>query len=112
MRVLRMINYTQNDRDVIIRMQTGMNTARDQLLGTTGSGWITNIDATATSSAFLAYRNQAALTTEQIDALDAGKLIALHPYQYGAGKEATIMTPAVYCVNQVLTSQLRLDEGK
>ena len=112
MRVLRMINYTQNDRDVIIRMQTGMNTARDQLLGTTGSTWITNIDATATSSAFLAYRNQAALTAEQIDALDAGKLVALHPYQYGSGKQATIMTPAVYCANQVLVSQQRLDEKK
>ena len=112
MRVLRMINYTQNDRDVIIRMQTGMNTARDQLLGTTGSTWITNINATETGSAFLAYRNQAALTAEQIDALDASTLIALHPYQYGSGKQATIMTPAVYCANQVLVSQQRLDEKK
>ncbi len=113
MRVLRMINYTRADRDVIIRMQTGMNTARDQLLGTTGNTWITNIDATATSAAFLAYRNQAALSTEEQNALASGDLIALNPGEYGTGEgKKSMMTPAVYCINQVLVSQQRLDANQ
>ncbi len=110
MRVLHMIGYTKADRDIVIRMQTGMNAARDQLLYTSGTGWITNIDATAQSAAFFAYRNQQVLTEAQQNALDGGTLVALNPGDYDATKNM-IMTPAVYLVRQALTSQQRLDSN-
>ena len=117
MRVLQMIGYTKADRDLVIRMQTGLNAARDQLLYTQGTGWITKIDATADSPAFFAYRNQSSLevvqsgqTQTDANRLVNGTLVALKPSQYDATKNM-IMTPAVYLIRQALTSQESLDVG-
>ncbi len=112
MRVLKMIGYTRADRDIVIRMQYGLNAAKDQLLYAKGNSWITNIDATAQYAAFFAYRNQATLNNEykMLDRLNAGTLVATVPKAYDA-KANMIMTPAVYLVRQALTSQNNLDEG-
>ena len=112
MRVLRMIGYTKADRDLVIRMQTGLNAARDQLLYTSGTTWITTIDATQDSSAFFAYRNQASLDNDydDVNRLTAGTLVALTPSEYNA-QNHMIMTPAVFLIRQALTSQNRLSAG-
>ena len=113
MRVLRMINYTRAERDILIRMETGMNSVHDQTLYTSGTGWLTTLNATSNASSFLAYINQAALNADQKDILAA---TAMNPSDVGQKMEGSeklrsFMTPAVYCVNQSLTSQNALVSG-
>lgn len=106
MRVLHMINYTRTERDLSIRMQY-MNSARQQSLYTPGESWITALNATTTPSAFLAYRNQAALG----DMSEVINFIAHNPAEAN-DETKTIRTPALYCVQTVLTSQTSLDNGQ
>ena len=109
MRVLHMINYSREQRDVSIRMQY-MNSARQQSLYTPGEGWITVINATGSASNFLAYRNQASLSPSDTSD-DLTDLTAVVAHNIAEQKEAarTIYTPALYLVNTALTSQTNLD---
>ena len=106
MRVLRMINYTRTERDLSIRMQY-MNSARQQSLYTVGTNWISCLAAQALSS-FLAYRNQAKLTE---DLSDLTTSVAKSMADWDGGNY-TLMTPALYCVRTVLTSQNYLSNNQ
>lgn len=110
MRVLRMINYSREQRDLSIRMQY-MNSARQQSLYTPGELWITTLNATETSAAFLAYRNQASLIGSGTNMTALANFVAKTPAQAKEGAR-TLKTPALYCVQQVLASQTRLDNGQ
>lgn len=115
MRVLRMINYTRTERDILIRMQTGMNAVRDQTLYTSGTTWMSVLNGTSQSANFLAYINQSALSESQRRLLS---VIAANPSDFGqetsagSGVYKTFYTPAVYCVIQSLTSQNNLTAGR
>lgn len=112
MRVLRMINYTRAERDILIRMQTGMNSVRDQTLYTASTGWISNFDATASPNQFLAYINQAALSKEQRNLLQVTAFnVSEISGDLGNGVTRSFMTPAVYCVNSALSVQNSLTSG-
>ena len=106
MRVLRMINYTRTERDLSIRMQY-MNSARQQSLYTVGTNWMTCLAAQALSN-FLAYRNQAALT-DGLDDLTTSVAKSMADWD---GGNYTLMTPALYCVRTVLTSQNYLSNNQ
>lgn len=110
MRVLRMIAYGREARDLSIRMQY-MNSARQQSLYTPGELWITTLDATSTSAAFLAYRNQASLIGEDFNMVNIPEFVAKNPAQ-AKEENRTLKTPALYCVEQVLISQSRLSNGQ
>ena len=110
MRVLRMINYNRTDRDLSIRMQY-MNSARQQSLYTPGETWITSLNATATSANFLAYRNQASLISSNSNMTNIKNFVAKSISDL-QDKSRTIYTPALYCVQTVLSSQDYLDNGQ
>ena len=61
MRVLRMVNLTKADRDLNIRMQYGLNSARDQTMYTPGETWITRLSLSGTGHS-LTYINQGYLS--------------------------------------------------
>ena len=108
MRVLRMINYTRAERDILIRMVTGMNAVKDQTLYTQGTRWINTLNADGSASSFLAYINQVELTDAQKNYTDS---VAFHPSQVNtAGR--SYMTPAVFAVRQALASQNYLSDGQ
>ena len=110
MRVLRMIAYGREARDLSIRMQY-MNSARQQSLYTPGELCITTLDATSTSAAFLAYRNQSSLISKDVNMVNIPEFVAMNPAQ-AKEENRTLKTPALYCVEQVLTSQSRLSNGQ
>lgn len=115
MRVLRMINYTRTERDILIRMQTGMNAVRDQTLYTAGSTWLSALNGTSQAANFLAYINQAALGENERRLLS---VIAANPSEFGqetsagSGIYKRFYTPAVYCVIQSLQAQNTLSAGE
>ena len=115
MRVLRMINYTRAERDILIRMQTGMNSVRDQTLYTASSGWIEGFNATTSANQFLAYINQAALSKEQrsllqVTAFNVSEISG--PVTVGdVTVTRSFMTPAVYCVRMAVDTQNSLSSG-
>ena len=115
MRVLRMINYTRTERDILIRMQTGMNAVRDQTLHTSGSTWLSALNGTSQAANFLAYINQAALGENERRLLS---VIAANPSEFGqetsagSGIYKRFYTPAVYCVIQSLQAQNTLSAGE
>lgn len=115
MRVLRMINYTRAERDILIRMQTGMNSVRDQTLYTASSGWIEGFNATASANQFLAYINQAALSKEQRSLLQVTAFnvseISGPVTVGGVTVTRSFMTPAVYCVRMAVDTQNSLSSG-
>ena len=110
MRVLRMINYTRAERDILIRMQTGMNAVRDQTLYTPGTTWMSTLNATASPNNFLAYRNQASFDS------DSGEIYLPYMIAYSTAvfgqSGRTIYTPAVYAVATALRSQNYLSAGQ
>ena len=108
MRVLRMNSYTRVERDILIRMVTGMNAVHDQTLYTASTGWIGALNATTNSAMFLAYINQETLEGTEQAILQS---TALSESQLGVGGGKSFMTPAVYCTRQSLTSQNYLTDG-
>ena len=104
MRVLRMVNLRHADRDLNIRMQYGLNAARDQLTYTTGTQWITVLDQSG-ARGMLTYSNQAALGKGvQIQNIIRTELSQkATDYKYSS--------PAILCLTKVAEAQQDLDNG-
>ena len=108
MKVLRMVTYRADDRDLNIRMQYGLNGIRDSSMYTYEEAWMGPIDARADTH-MLAYRLQAPLTEKQVEGnfLSNGS-IKTNPADTGA---YTYYTPAVWCFMKSDEAQRLLAEA-
>ena len=111
MRVLRMINLTKIDRDLNIRMQYGLNSARDQLMYTPGETRNAALEQSAAGN-MLAYINAGVATTMILFEEDVypGN-VATQMDQIADTKTHPYMSPAVLCIRQVTVAQDRLERG-
>lgn len=95
MKVLYMTTFTKADRDLNMRMQYGLNGARDSAMYTYNNTWINRVSTRGGTS--LAYMMQAPITGTTIDQLvlrEASKSLA-SPYRY--------QTAAVLCLKVAST---------
>ena len=108
MRVLNMVNFSEKDRDLNMRMEYGLNSAKDQLMYTQDTSWMGELTETAIMSPtpFLAYYNKDALkqTAEQFLATVATK-------PADANAQHRWWTPAVSLIVNVRDAQLDLNNG-
>ncbi len=109
MKVLNMQTYTRADRDVNIRMQYGLNSARDSAMYTYQTAWLSQV---AIGSAGLAYSRQVSLGTTAIQK-------AVLNYASGSLEGSVIyMTPAVHAlkasaaVKKYLTESIDAEEDE
>ena len=93
MKVLRMVSYRADDRDINIRMQYGLNGVRDSSMYTYTDDWMAPIDA-RNDTHMLTYCLQAPLTENQAKNFLKGDSIMKDPSQTG---KYTYYTPAVWC---------------
>lgn len=119
MKVLKMVAFRADDRDINIRMQYGLNAVRDSSMYTYDDKWLASIDA-RTSVNMLAYSVKSPLTAQQRAAFLTGsngvytsKFIQMNPAQNtnpdGAGW--SYMTPAVWCLKQSEAAQTLLTKA-
>lgn len=101
MKVLRMVCFTYAERDLNIRMQYGLNSARDASMYTEDESWIATLDGT-TSSKMLAYRNKAELTAAQKQAFSQSSVLARTESE---NTSASFYTPAVFCMLRAKAAQ-------
>ncbi len=87
MKILYMQTYTLSDRDLQLRMQYGLNSARDSAMYTYSTTWLSDISTRGGSS--LAYMKSMPLKE------DISKLVATV-----ANQTNTYMTAAVHCLRQ------------
>ena len=118
MRVLNMVNFDRQDRDLNMRMEYGINSVRDQLMYTSQTNWLqpfTRISGAGTDSKLMAYIQQKAITKlvgkETVPVTsgnDLKALIALNPAPADYDK-ATYITPAVNAIRCVAEVQKELN---
>ena len=117
MRVLRMINLTKADRDLNIRMQYGLNSARDQLMYTAGTAWIARLQQSSTST-MLAYLNagigattNGVTTKTVVDFEGTSGKNKIRTQMNESGESYSYLSPAVLCVMQANEMQELLEQG-
>ncbi|MDE7296966.1 MAG: hypothetical protein K2N84_06850 [Clostridia bacterium] len=101
MKVLRMVCFTYAERDLNIRMQYGLNSARDASMYTEDESWINSLDG-STSPKMLAYRNKQELTTDQKMNFKSSAVLARKESE---NVTASFYTPAVFCMLRVTAAQ-------
>lgn len=107
MKVLRMVNFDKADRDLNMRMAYGLNAARDQLMYTMDTSWITELTAesAANPTHLLAYTNQKEI--ESIKGTTGLKgLVATNPQDM---QSKSYWTPALNCIYNVRDAQTKLN---
>ena len=107
MKVLRMVNFDKADRDLNMRMAYGLNSARDQLMYTMDTSWITELTAesAANPTHLLAYTNQKEI--ESIKGTTGLKgLVATNPQDM---QSKSYWTPALNCIYNVRDAQTKLN---
>ena len=104
MKVLRMVNFDKADRDLNMRMAYGLNAARDQLMYTMDTSWITELTAesAANPTHLLAYTNQKEITGTK----DLKSLVATNPQDM---QSKSYWTPALNCIYNVRDAQTKLN---
>lgn len=104
MKVLRMVNFDKADRDLNMRMAYGLNSARDQLMYTMDTSWITELTAesAANPTHLLAYTNQKEITGTK----DLKSLVATNPQDM---QSKSYWTPALNCIYNVRDAQTKLN---
>lgn len=112
MKVLKMVTFRKDDRDINIRMQYGLNSVRDSSMYTYEEEWMGAIDA-RTSTSMMAYlvkkpltENMRALLTNN-GGVYSSNFIQMNPAQdkNTSGSGWTYMTPAVWCFKQAEAAQ-------
>ena len=116
MKVLKMVTFRADDRDINIRMQYGLNSVRDSSMYTYKDDWMGAIDA-RTNTSIMAYLAKKPLTESMRSLLTnnsgvySSTFIQMNPAQNtnpnGAGW--TYMTPAVWCFKQTPAAQSLLN---
>ncbi len=119
MKVLKMVAYRADDRDINIRMQYGLNAVRDSSMYTYEEAWMGSIDA-RTSVNMLAYLTKNPMSS----AMALGFLtkngdnytspyIQMNPAQdkNPNGAAWSYYTPAVWCLKQADTAQQLLSQA-
>ena len=113
MKVLRMVTYRADDRDINIRMQYGLNAVRDSSMYTYEDVWMGVIDARGNTN-MLAYLSQKPLASNNMarnflklsSGVCSSDYIQMNPTD--TSKEWSYMTPAVWCFKQAPTAQREL----
>ena len=113
MKVLRMVTYRADDRDINIRMQYGLNGVRDSSMYTYEDTWMGIIDARGNTN-MLAYLSQKPLASNNMARnflnLSSGAYVSdyvqMNPTD--TSKEWSYMTPAVWCFKQAPSAQREL----
>lgn len=78
MKVLRMVNFTYADRDLNIRMQTGLNAVSDSTMYTPKDDWLNELDARKHANSFmLTYFANVAVSSSLIGALQGVTDVAI-----------------------------------
>ncbi|MCI8499342.1 MAG: hypothetical protein HFE28_01860 [Clostridia bacterium] len=103
MKVLRMVNFSYADRDLNIRMQTGLNAVSDSTMFTPKDDWLNELDARQHANSFmLTYFANVAVSSSLISALQGatpGTAIAQaysDTQDANPGKHAQWWSPAYY----------------
>lgn len=107
MKVLRMVNFDKADRDLNMRMAYGLNSARDQLMYTMDTSWITELTAesAANPTHLLAYTNQKEIESVKGTTGLSG-LVATNPKDM---QSKSYWTPALNCIYNVRDAQTKLN---
>lgn len=107
MKVLRMVNFDKADRDLNMRMAYGLNSARDQLMYTMDTSWITELTAesAANPTHLLAYTNQKEIESVKGTTGLSG-LVATNPQDM---QSKSYWTPALNCIYNVRDAQTKLN---
>lgn len=116
MKVLRMVTYRADDRDINIRMQYGLNAVRDSSMYTYDDIWMGLIDARGNTN-MLAYLSQKPLANANMARnflkLSSGAYVSdyvqMNPND--TSKEWSYMTPAVWCFKQAVAAQKELSRA-
>ena len=108
MRVLNMVNFSRQDRDLNMRMEYGLNSATDQLMYTQDTAWMGELVETSIMSPtpFLAYYNKDALGQTAAEFLGT---VATKPAQ--GTTQYRWWTPAVSLIINVREAQTDLNNG-
>lgn len=116
MKVLRMVTYRADDRDINIRMQYGLNGIRDSSMYTYEDKWLGAIDSRG-STYMLAYLSQAPIKEGDIrtnflvntNGTITSNYVQMNPNDNS--KTWSYMTPAVWCLKQSAEAQRLLTEA-
>lgn len=122
MRVLRMVTYRADDRDINIRMQYGLNAVRDSSMYTYQDTWMSSIDSRNDTRHMLAYTTKQPITDAAMAAALLQKngengitsaYIQMNPAQANApsGGAWNYYTPAVWCLTKAPLAQQLLWEA-
>lgn len=114
MKVLRMVTFREDDRDINIRMQYGLNAVRDSSMYTYDNRWMSAIDARSNITNMLAYSVKKPI--DENVALNflvssgnnyTSNYIQMNPAQASApsGSAWSYMTPAVWCLTKAPAAQ-------
>ena len=107
MKILNMVAYRAEDRDINIRMQYGLNAVRDSSMYTYKEEWMGAIDARDDVDHMLAYRLQKQLTETQRDNIlnfDISNLVLCTDPSVEVLKY-NFWTPAVWCFQRSARAQ-------
>ncbi len=109
MKTLRMIPMTRVNREINIRMQYGLNAARDSTMYTFSDEWVAAVDARTAHDTMLAYTNGMSIKVGStiIDGTVASSLDALRAgiKQNPTRNEQTWETPVLFCLRLSKLSQ-------
>lgn len=119
MKVLRMVTYRADDRDINIRMQYGLNGVRDSSMYTYEDDWMGFIDARDNTSVMLAYNIKTPIGDEKVPVIDnllkstdnkitfTSDYIQMNPAQAArpVGGAWNYQTPAVWCLTRASLAQ-------
>lgn len=105
MKVLQMTTYTYNDRDLSLRMQTGLNAVRDSSMYTYESTWLNNLEGRG-NSYLMAYTQQVPLTGEAVNNFDTK--IVRDP---NATPQNVFATPRWFCLTRAERAQSALNDS-
>ncbi|MDE6411537.1 MAG: hypothetical protein K2L02_03255 [Clostridia bacterium] len=114
MKVLRMVSYRADDRDINIRMQYGLNAVRDSSMYTYKDDWMTLIDSRLNTRQMLAYNIKKPLDLTMAMFLfetdGTSTYIQMNPAQANnpSGDAWNFYTPAVWCFAKAPSAQTEL----
>ena len=116
MKVLNMVNFTYADRDLNIRMQTGLNAVRDSTMYTPDVRWLDGVNAAADKGIMLTYSPIMSLTetADLLNALRGGTDDAIGRTWAKANQSAAghsqWMSPAMYAMFKSISCEAALQD--
>ncbi len=105
MKVLRMVAYRASDFDILIRMQTGLNSVRDSSMYTYDDTWLNPHDARSLPNQMLAYYRSRPLADKAVKTA-----VKWNPAD--STTATTLLTPYKFCMQQAKQAQTNLETAR